>query len=216
MKSKQLGLAGALLISTVSSPAWADLVTNGNFSGGDDSVCHDQTCPGWTVTQAPTGSSFLFNDDNKDVAVPAGMGFATFGATEGITDELSQVLATVPGQSYTVSFLLGGSGAPQDQNFSVQWNGTTIFSETNNLPYPPGGVAAALAPISINPTATGSSTTLAFFGLNAPGTNVLAQVSVVPAISAGVPEPSTWTMMLLGFIGLGFALRHSRPKVSFA
>ena len=33
MKSKQLGLAGALLLSTLSSSAWADLVTNGNFSG---------------------------------------------------------------------------------------------------------------------------------------------------------------------------------------
>jgi hypothetical protein len=33
---------------------------------------------------------------------------------------------------------------------------------------------------------------------------------------AGVPEPSTWAMMLLGFAGLGFAFRQSRRKVSFA
>jgi hypothetical protein len=32
----------------------------------------------------------------------------------------------------------------------------------------------------------------------------------------GVPEPSTWAMMLLGFVGLGFAFRQSRRKVSFA
>ena len=32
----------------------------------------------------------------------------------------------------------------------------------------------------------------------------------------GVPEPSTWAMMLLGFAGLGFAFRQSRRKVSFA
>jgi hypothetical protein len=37
-------------------------------------------------------------------------------------------------------------------------------------------------------------------------------VPVVP----GVPEPSTWAMMLLGFAGLGFAFRRSRRKVSFA
>jgi hypothetical protein len=36
-----------------------------------------------------------------------------------------------------------------------------------------------------------------------------------PAVS-GVPEPSTWAIMLLGFAGLGFAFRHSRRKVSFA
>jgi hypothetical protein len=33
---------------------------------------------------------------------------------------------------------------------------------------------------------------------------------------SAVPEPSTWAMMLLGFIGLGFAFRQSRRKVSFA
>jgi hypothetical protein len=31
-----------------------------------------------------------------------------------------------------------------------------------------------------------------------------------------VPEPSTWAMMLLGFLGLGFAFRLSRRKVAFA
>jgi hypothetical protein len=35
-------------------------------------------------------------------------------------------------------------------------------------------------------------------------------------VSAAVPEPSTWAMMLLGFCGLGFAFRQSRRKVSMA
>jgi hypothetical protein len=33
---------------------------------------------------------------------------------------------------------------------------------------------------------------------------------------SAVPEPSTWAMMLLGFLGLGFAFRQSRRRVSFA
>jgi hypothetical protein len=33
---------------------------------------------------------------------------------------------------------------------------------------------------------------------------------------SGVPEPSTWAMMLLGFAGLGFAFRQSRRKVAMA
>jgi hypothetical protein len=36
------------------------------------------------------------------------------------------------------------------------------------------------------------------------------------SVSPGVPEPSTWAMMLIGFAGLGFAFRQSRRKVSFA
>jgi hypothetical protein len=33
---------------------------------------------------------------------------------------------------------------------------------------------------------------------------------------SAVPEPSTWAIMLLGFIGLGFAFRQSRRKVPLA
>jgi hypothetical protein len=36
------------------------------------------------------------------------------------------------------------------------------------------------------------------------------------AAAGGVPEPSTWAMMLLGFAGLGFAFRQSRRKVLLA
>jgi Protein of unknown function (DUF642) len=187
MISKQLGLAGALLISTLSSSAWADLVTNGNFSGGDTSVCGGGpggTCPGWTVTEAAQGSSFLFNDDNKAVAVPAGVGFATFGGSMGQDDELSQVLVTIPGDVYTVSFSLAGTqaiGPTADQDFSVKFGSTQIFSETNNL-------TTTLTPYSFDITATGTNTTLAFFGRNTPATNTLADVSVVPA--SAVPPPS--------------------------
>jgi hypothetical protein len=38
----------------------------------------------------------------------------------------------------------------------------------------------------------------------------------ISGIAAAVPEPSTWAMMLLGFLGLGFAFRQSRRRVSFA
>src|SRR5262249_12542149 len=34
--------------------------------------------------------------------------------------------------------------------------------------------------------------------------------------TAEIPEPATWEMMLLGFVGLAFAFRQSRRKVSFA
>jgi hypothetical protein len=33
-----------------------------------------------------------------------------------------------------------------------------------------------------------------------------------PAIAAGVPEPSTWAMLLIGFAGIGFA-GHRRSKL---
>jgi hypothetical protein len=161
------------------------LVTNANFSAGDTTICGaggpGGTCPGWTVTEAPIASSFLFNDDNKAVAIPAGVGFATFGASMGVDDELSQVFPTVPGQVYAVSFSLGATQPTVDQDFSVMFGPTTIFSETNMG-------STTLTPFSFNVAATSSSTTLAFFGRNTPATNTLADVSVVPAASA-VPGP---------------------------
>jgi PEP-CTERM motif len=36
------------------------------------------------------------------------------------------------------------------------------------------------------------------------------------SVTSSVPEPSTWAMMLLGFVGLGFAFRRARRKLSFA
>jgi hypothetical protein len=46
---------------------------------------------------------------------------------------------------------------------------------------------------------------------------VLTQTETLTfAAAGGVPEPSTWAMMLIGFAGLGVAFRQSRRKVSFA
>jgi hypothetical protein len=39
---------------------------------------------------------------------------------------------------------------------------------------------------------------------------------LTPTLASTVPEPSTWTMMLLGFAGLGFAFRQTCRKVSTA
>ncbi|HET6941946.1 MAG TPA: PEPxxWA-CTERM sorting domain-containing protein [Sphingomicrobium sp.] len=35
------------------------------------------------------------------------------------------------------------------------------------------------------------------------------------AVPPGVPEPSTWAMMLLGFGAIGFSMRHRR-RAEFA
>jgi PEP-CTERM motif len=44
-----------------------------------------------------------------------------------------------------------------------------------------------------------------FGGLIPFSTQAVPQVTLVSSATGGVPEPSTWAMMLLGFVGLGFA-----------
>ncbi len=41
-------------------------------------------------------------------------------------------------------------------------------------------------------------------------------IGVTPVIPSGMPEPSTWAMMLLGFAGLGYAGFRRTPKPSLA
>jgi hypothetical protein len=46
--------------------------------------------------------------------------------------------------------------------------------------------------------------------------NGVSAMSESVTVGSSVPEPSTWAMMLLGFIGLGFAFRRPRRKAAFA
>jgi hypothetical protein len=76
------------------------------------------------------------------------------------------------------------------------------------------------APADIGPV-SGLGATTDFTTENANGTFVFAVpppgVNIYDGTSTGaVPEPSTWAMMLLGFVGLGFAFRRSRRKAAFA
>ena len=43
--------------------------------------------------------------------------------------------------------------------------------------------------------------------------NVASAIQVVPGVP-GVPEPATWTLMLLGFGGIGLTLRKRKPALS--
>ena len=38
--------------------------------------------------------------------------------------------------------------------------------------------------------------------------------SIMRLVFTAVPEPRTWTIMLLGFGALGYSLRNQRPKVT--
>ena len=49
---------------------------------------------------------------------------------------------------------------------------------------------------------------------NGVGFGALQQSLTASAITAGVPEPSTWAMLLLGFVGLGFAGYRAKRKGS--
>jgi|ERR1700734_346898 PEP-CTERM motif len=81
-----------------------------------------------------------------------------------------------------------------------------------------------LSPVYVSPTPDNSMPTNAFWDYPPPTADlltsgVLTTQPVIPGyVAAGqnIPEPATWVMMLLGFVGLAFGFRQSRRSVSLA
>ncbi len=205
MRKLLLGLAATLSLSTAANAA---TIVNGSFetgvspgsfttlSGGSTAI------NGWTVGGASIdyiGNYWTAQNGSRSIDL-AGNGIGS----------ISQIIATVTGQMYNVSFFVsrnpdGGvtprigfvdvGGTPTQVSFA---NGASTRQnmgwEQRNFVF----------------TAASSSTTLRFsadpatsrtsFGLG------LDNVSI-----AAVPEPGTWMMLLLGFGMIGGALR-SRKK----
>jgi hypothetical protein len=122
------------------------------------------------------------------------------GLTPGQTYNLTFALASETGCCATaqVSFLSGSSTAalnftaPSSGNYWTQWGS---FSE--------------------NFLATSSSVTLQFkdLAIEFPGGLDLGLDNVsVTGVQGGIPEPSTWAMMILGFAGIGFMAYRRKGK----
>jgi hypothetical protein len=112
------------------------------------------------------------------------------------------------------SFGTGGSiSASGETGVRVTMQGTNAsFPPTDNLLYVPQGYTSGGL---LSDTAVFDNTTIANLGLT-PGTYTWTWGSGADADSfvvqvAAVPEPSTWAMMILGFVGVG-AMTYRRRK----
>ena len=214
MKKVILGaLASVAVFAAPVAASAAELVVNGGFETGSFS--------GWTHTSnaddfvdaAPSGT-FVPNG-----TAALGTYTAFLGAT-GAGDTLSQVLNTVAGDTYAVSFQLATQGngdfGPAN-SFLATIGGLTILKANNAVPSVYGSGQSAFSVFSYYPytfTATGSSTLLQFTYNNQPGYFDLDNVSVngTPGVSVGgaVPEPATWALMLVGFGMVGAGMRQRK------
>jgi hypothetical protein len=194
----------ALMFMTVG--AQADLITNGNFSGGNTAVCSGgeaaAVCPGWTVTLG-NGPDIDFNSPTefKGIIIPPNTGFVTYGGVLTTDDVISQVIPTIAGQMYQVSFQLGINnpgeeigGQPPGQDFNVTLGGVNIYHEDNDTTgaTPCTGFATGciqLTTHTVDVLATANNEVIAFGGLNYSATSVLVDPSVMPLETVAVPGP---------------------------
>lgn len=147
--------------------AGQNLVQNGDFEE------YPYSLPNW----AQTGGIGMFNetpypnfnydfvDDGTITSVTpySGSMFCVFG-TSGATGYISQNIATVPGQTYMLSFWLMNAVSGQIEEFGVNWNANS--STTNSIFYMLNPDAFGWSNVVLYATATSTNTILQFAGRN--------------------------------------------------
>jgi hypothetical protein len=213
---KKLLLASVFALAV--GPAFADAI---NLTATVDGVAAGSvTSPDGSLTV--TNQSFgVFNLNSLSInsetflAPPGILSSNTLDVDQTTTGTHTLVLDIVAtglaGPNALENFLSSFSVSGQTAGWSV------VESTTIN------GVLLAKTPVFTGVSDSASSTNAAFAGALFTADehytiSSLGQGSFNGGIdiSAAVPEPATWGMMLLGFVGLAFMFRQQRRKVSMA
>jgi hypothetical protein len=217
MNFKLRGLACVVLIAATATSfsASAAIVTNGSFEDitnfvpdGNDTMSLGPgsiAMPGWTVINGILAWIGPTNPFNGLTAQNGGYFLDLTGYHDGIPyGGVTQSIATTAGGKYALTFYLGSSaqyGVP-DSIFASAGSASGTFTSTD----PTSNNAWQLETLLF--TATGPSTLISLVGNSGDQYIGLDNVSVAP-----VPEPSTWAMMILGFLGVGFVAYRRRNKM---
>jgi PEP-CTERM motif len=229
MNKKQLLACTAALMSglcLVSTSSKADLIYGSNVVVNGDAEtagAGPADVVSWTVTG---GMQRGLYGQNGFPTAPAGGGNALFSG--GGNDALSTMtqmldvsnqsaLINAGAVSFTLSALLGGFQAQADNAlFEVQFfNASNVLIGTTTVgPVTPAdrGNATVMVPVSTNGIIPVGTTELEFEAIatrtdgnfNDGYADNLSFVASASEVMAGVPEPSTWAMMILGFFGVVF------------
>jgi PEP-CTERM motif len=181
----------------LASAAQASLVTNGGFETGDFT--------GWSQIGPVPGSGNTVAGALYGTEPHSGSQQAVIMSSLD-ANGLSQILNTVAGQTYTVSFWLSN---PSDCLamcwFDFSWDGVSEFTST----YEP---AFGYTQFTYQLQASSSSTLLQFYFSNIAALGIyLDDVSVEPVATAGtVPEPATLALALTALLGAAAASRRRR------
>lgn len=207
--SKLMLAAAALAIAVSSSPAsaateffddWEDTV----FPGSSYTIV--QSYSGWTNTTGAANSGIEIQYGNVAGEAYSGRNLVELDSNLNSIMTLDTLLEA---GSYTLSFFYSdrpGTGAGTN-GIDVLLNGSSIFSVLGGA----GGGTTNWTQKTVNFTANANDT-LSFAAL---GTSDSYGGYIDDLrLSAAVPEPTTWALMLLGFAAIGGALRSPRRRLA--
>jgi hypothetical protein len=219
------------LFAPTGSASAVELIANGGFESGhfhgdsaaprydtiSQSSAQPQDLSSWTVTNG----SVAWGLNPTDINTNTGVGFVdlTGVGDNGNHGTISQTISTVIGQTYAFSVFetlyFGAGGITVDENgHAVSLTGSPGF-------WGPGisgiNLHASWGQLTGTFVADNTSTTIGIIALSDRSAQIgLDDVSVTgPAAVGGVPEPSTWAMMIVGFCGLGFIAYRRKSKPAF-
>jgi PEP-CTERM motif len=223
--------AGAALPASAAT----NLIVNGGFETGDFT--------GWTVGQC--NGTLLMPYHITACGVGNGQYFNNIYGAQSVIDhsgqEAAHTLQTLSlrqsvtiGQAglYEASFFMGADYPCVAGSYSVAnaigSGGLGIFVNGANIGFddgPPASQSCATGPDGMQEysgqflAAAPGTYTIAFDFAAGPASPLLSIDDIwveQAADQLGVPEPSTWAMMLVGFLGVGFMLRRSRRPGALA
>jgi len=220
MRRSIFGVVAATLILS-SSGAGAAIITNGGFESGLSGwTVNSGTDPQYAPVAIQYGSATPYPTGAFGEAIPAapgggqrGLYFVSDFANQSISQSISLVAGTGYMVSYNIYAPINGTTNPFDAllqsatagSFSPVFTAKSLGGGWTNYT---GGFIAGAAPYSFilnfNPLGSGPANAAADF--------VIDNIDVTVA----VPEPATWAMMIMGFMGIGFlAYRRKSTPTSF-
>jgi hypothetical protein len=204
-KSFYIGLASIALLASSSAYAQA----TGSIGGGTGTFLHLTdaglgTTAGGTEVATLSGGDVLFADQ-PFADIPAGGVYenAFLAAGPGPTGQPATLTFAGAGVSY-LSFLWGSPDYYNDLTINTT-SGSSVFTAAL-LGLPTDGNQSFSSYVQFTPIAGQLITSIVFN--NIPSIDAFETANY--SIDAGVPEPGTWAMMLLGFGFVGTALRRRR------
>jgi hypothetical protein len=225
VKIVKLALLVAALSAAVTSSANADIL-NGSFetgtfvsdgSGGDNLAAGSGNAgaiDNWTVT---TGNVYWLQSGAYSLTPHSGTYFLDLtGQSDAAFGGISQSVATVAGDTYSLSFYLGTSTlADYGSTAGITVSASDATLKSSNVFVVTGTSAHQWDLETLSFIAGAASTTITLDGTTGTHYIGLDDVSISGGIAGAVPEPSTWAMMILGFCGIGFMAYRKKSPTTF-